>query len=796
VTRWLSRLAPALWFVALAVVFTWPLVLSPASRLAALHGPGDPYLNLWILGWDLQSISEAPTSLLTGGVFDANIFHPARLTLTYSDNFLLQAIAVWPVYAVGGSVVFCYNLVFFTSLIGSALAMFAFVRAVTGSTWGATVAGTAWGFWPYHFAHLPHLQLQALYLMPLTFLFLHRLIAARRKRDAVLLGVVTGLQAVASVYYGVIGAFGLVVSTVLIARGVGGRRVGLLIRRLLLAALVSLVVVMPVLWPYLQAQQREGFGRNLAEAARHAATWRSFFSVAETNALHVAAGWPWAEPGGESALFPGFVLIALAVVGARVARRQGSRPLALSAYGLIVCGVVLSLGPDGARPLYAFFQRWVFGFQAIRAPIRFGVLITFGVALLAAVGMRELMTRASLGDRAPRRALLVPLVVLGLMAIEYANTPLAWVDAPALSTPVGRWLKQAAEPGAVAYLPVTMDVANTPFMVESLEHGRPIVNGYSGQRPSYYSAVVDALHEFPSVDALWTLHDLDVRYVVTSARIAGGAGVPLVERANFEATTPGASARFIYELVWGPEVEAKLGEPAVPEPPPPGPIPFAIGEQATYQVEWQGPAGPVSAGTIALSVEEVPISQEGGPGYRFRVRARTAQWVSRFYVADDEFITDVTADLMSVRHERHLREGRRVVDEAYVFDRAARQVRWISDAPKPPLRLWPGARDPVAAFFYLRTLSLEPGARIQVPVNDNGRNLSLDVRVDGIEHITVGGREHEALRVTPVLRQRVARRSAPDITVWLARDARRLPLAADVRAAFGTVRLEIESSQR
>jgi hypothetical protein len=108
------------------------------------------------------------------------------------------------------------------------------------------------------------------------------------------------------------------------------------------------------------------------------------------------------------------------------------------------------------------------------------------------------------------------------------------------------------------------------------------------------------------------------------------------------------------------------------------------------------------------------------------------------------------------------------------------------------LRLWPGARDPLAAFFYLRTLALTPGTSLQVPVNDNGRNLILDVKVVGVERITIGGREQEALRVTPVLRQRLERRQPIDLTVWLSHDARHIPLAADVRAGFGTLRLELE----
>jgi len=343
------------------------------------------------------------------------------------------------------------------------------------------------------------------------------------------------------------------------------------------------------------------------------------------------------------------------------------------------------------------------------------------------------------------------------------------------------------------YLPLTIDIANTPFMVESLEHRRPIVNGYSGQRPAFFSALVDTLHDFPSGDALWSLKDLDVRFIVTSEPIAA-ASPALVERANFPGKGEGAPRRLIYELVWSEEIEAALGEPVVPEPPPPGPLPFAVGEQASYAVTWDGPAGKVEAGTIELKVEAA--SPEGGApasAMRLRVRARTANWISRFFEADDEFTTDVSGDLMSVRHVRKLREGRRKVDDEYVFDRQANQVRWVGDEGKPPLRLWPGARDPVAAFYYLRTLPLSPGTRLQIPVNDNGRNLSLDVTVEGVERIQSGGREQEALRVTPVLRQRVARRAAPDITVWLSHDARRLPLAAEYRASFGAVRLDLRS---
>ena len=46
-------LAPLFAYLAAAVVTTWPLAIHPGSLLGAPSGPGDPFLNLWILGWDM-----------------------------------------------------------------------------------------------------------------------------------------------------------------------------------------------------------------------------------------------------------------------------------------------------------------------------------------------------------------------------------------------------------------------------------------------------------------------------------------------------------------------------------------------------------------------------------------------------------------------------------------------------------------------------------------------------------------------------------------------------------------------
>src|SRR5262249_16258413 len=151
-------------------------------------------------------------------------------------------------------------------------------------------------------------------------------------------------------------------------------------------------------------------------------------------------------------------------------------------------------------------------------------------------------------------------------------------------------------------------------MVQSLEYRRPIVNGYSGQRPDLYPALVDALSTFPSDEALQALEDSGVQYVVAPRAVQRpdpDAPWPLEMRAQF----PGAA---VYELVVAAGMEARSARAAV-VPPPPGRIPFVPGEQMRYTVRWDGAGVDVAAGEISVSVEP--------PAYTLVIKAVTAPWV-------------------------------------------------------------------------------------------------------------------------------------------------------------------------
>ena len=230
----------------------------------------------------------------------------------------------------------------------------------------------------------------------------------------------------------------------------------------------------------------------------------------------------------------------------------------------------------------------------------------------------------------------------------------------------GRWLSAAAPPGAVLYLPLALDRENSVFMVQSLEHKRPIVNGYSGQRPSFFTSFVDAFADPGSIEARAILKDTEVRYVVSPApiRSAGDSSSPFVERAR-------VAEGVIYELVWTAESEAALEGAEVEAPPPPGPLPFAAGETATYEAEWLSGPLDIPAGTITLRVLQGTASAAAAPGWVFEATMDTAGWVARFFEAHDRFETIADAQLAARAHPV-IREGRRAVDRARVRSRRAR----------------------------------------------------------------------------------------------------------------------------
>ena len=157
---------------------------------------------------------------------------------------------------------------------------------------------------------------------------------------------------------------------------------------------------------------------------------------------------------------------------------------------LTAVGVIASFGPEvelgetlRLRPLYAQLYLLVPGFDALRVPGRFGILVTTGLAVLAGFGAAALARRL----RRPRWRTVALGALGGVAVLEAWTVPLALVSVSPDPGPADAWL--AAQPGADAVVVLPMYERRAAHLeslrlVASTAHWRPLVNGYAGIFPA------------------------------------------------------------------------------------------------------------------------------------------------------------------------------------------------------------------------------------------------------------------------------------------------------------------------
>src|SRR5688572_8915385 len=135
------------------------------------NDPGDPLLTAAILHWNA---SHLPWS---DAWWQFPIYHPTRDTLVFSEHLLGLSPIASPIAWITGSPLAAYNLTTLLMFPLCGTAMYALVRALTGSAAAAFLAGLAYAFAPYRISNLPHIQMLASFWAPLALLGLHRFVA-------------------------------------------------------------------------------------------------------------------------------------------------------------------------------------------------------------------------------------------------------------------------------------------------------------------------------------------------------------------------------------------------------------------------------------------------------------------------------------------------------------------------------------------------------------------------------------------------------------------------------------------
>jgi hypothetical protein len=494
---WLTLLA--IGFSALTIAMLWPQV----RQMRSVSDLGDPLFSIWRLAWVNHQMLRDPSAL-----FDANQFHPERLTLTYSDAMIVPALMTAPLFWMGMHPVVIYNILLLASFALSGISMFLLARALTGRIDAALVAGGLFAFYPYRFEHYSHLELLMTMWIPLALWGLHRTLASGRVRDGLWTGLAFALQTMSSLYYGCFLAVYMTVVGVALWLGRGRPRQP--IRACAAGALLAAALIAPVAGQYIASRPMMGT-REAGTIQFYSAVGHDYLQPNYRSRLYQR----WSEGGSpERELFPRAMPVVLSAIALWP-------PLSVVRIAYTLAFIVALDGSFGFNgPTFTWLHALLPPFQGLRVPARFSLFAGMSLTILAAFGAMRVF------ERWPRRRAVLAATLLTLVVVEALPVLPAqrvWDEPP----PIYAGIAGREPPAVLAEFPMPPSIYRSDFdaryLYFSTFHWQHLVNGNSGFFPPSYVELLANENDFPNDAALDYLRSRRVEYLTIHGRFTNEA---------------------------------------------------------------------------------------------------------------------------------------------------------------------------------------------------------------------------------------------------------------------------------
>jgi hypothetical protein len=531
----------------LAVVMHWPLVLHLGQSIP--KDLGDPLAESWQAAWGGHALAHQPLHF-----FQSNQFWPLDDTLAFSDALVGYAPA--GLFGSGpGAAVFRYDLLFLFAYALAFVGAYLLARELGLGIGGAAVAGAAFAFAPFRLEQDGHMQVISSGGIPLSFALGLRGYRLNRPAWVVAGWAVAAWQLSIGFSLGLPLAYLLAVVVAILAivwlrRGRSRLNRGLVITTVC-GATVFIAAGYALSRPYVRVADAH------SAAHRTPATVEAFsgppwiFLVAPDENL------VWGGPTSplrdglsnvpEKTLFPGLVIIVLAVAGlsSPAYPRWLRRGLGVGVVVVSVLALGFREGGGLAWP-YRVVYELLPGWQAIRVPGRLVTLSSLGLALLAGAGAQ----RATLGDAARRLSrwgggtAIATLCVLAIV-VEGRGLPFDPFDNQA-QPKVPRIPPSTASVAAPQlHLPAERATDNRRYILWSTGGFPAIVNGRSSLNPAFTERLIERMEPFPDRRTVAHLARLGVRSVILHTNRVDGtpwrgaarrpiAGLPVTRRRRGE----------------------------------------------------------------------------------------------------------------------------------------------------------------------------------------------------------------------------------------------------------------------
>jgi hypothetical protein len=214
-------------------------------------------------------------------------------------------------------------------------------------------------------------------------------------------------------------------------------------------------------------------------------------------------------------------------------------------------------------------------------------------------------------------------------------------------------------------------------------------------------------------------------------------------------------------------------------------------EVLNYNIEWRL----VHAGNARLT-----WTAGSSSGWQANLSLETVGLVSRLYKVNNEY-SSVLDDRLCVESALlKASEGSKRRETRATFDGQRRKASLMerdlvkNTALGQEIEILPCEHDVIGALYELRTMDVEPGQSVQIPVSDGKRAVLGRGEAQERETLKIAGVAYRTIRYEAFLFNNVLYRRPARLFLWLTDDERKLPVQIRVRMPFyvGTVTLQIK----
>lgn len=186
-------------FILLAIIFTYPLILSFSSSTSGWDVMNDSELFLWNFWW----VKYALLDLKTNPFYTSYLFYPSNVSLTLHTLTFFPALVSLVFQMFTKNIIIVYNILFLLSFVFSGFGTYLLINYLYKNKLIAYIGGVAFAFCPYVFAHAysGHFNLMNTWTLPLYFYFLFRIFDKKRLIDVILVALIVIFQVYTDFHY-------------------------------------------------------------------------------------------------------------------------------------------------------------------------------------------------------------------------------------------------------------------------------------------------------------------------------------------------------------------------------------------------------------------------------------------------------------------------------------------------------------------------------------------------------------------------------------------------------------------